>query len=581
MFLTSLIISTPTTIIRELHFSQGLNLIIDETPTTDTTSTGNNVGKTTVLKLVDFCLGANSNIIYEDTEDKKSVYQEVKDFLISNEVLITLILAKEFATHTDEIIIERNFLHNKQSINRINGKDILQKDFEKQLQNLLIPGHLAKKPTFRQITSHNIRYKDESINNTVKTINKYTSDVEYEALYLFLFGCIFYDGADKKEIFSKLHQEKSYKERLEKTQTKTSYELALSLIDDEIGDLVSKKSSFNLNEEFENDLDALNAVKYKINRCSSALTNMNIRKDLITEAMEQLEKDISRINVNTLKALYLTATREMSGIQKTFEEMLAYHNTMVCEKSRFIGAELPDLEKRITSHKSELKELLSNEKFLSQKIAKDDSFSELEFIIDTLNEKHKVKGEYESIVSQIEEVEQNITTYTTALQEINTALFSQEFEETLKSQLKKFNKHFASISNELYGEKYALTYKVYKNKKGEQVYTFSSFNLNTSSGKKMGEILCFDLAYTAFADEEDIPCLHFLLNDKKELMHDNQLNKVADYVKDKHIQLIVSILKDKLPPHLINSSHVVVELSQTSKLFKIEELVENSSKYLK
>ena len=83
--------------------------------------------------------------------------------------------------------------------------------------------------------------------------------------------------------------------------------------------------------------------------------------------------------------------------------------------------------------------------------------------------------------------------------------------------------------------------------------------------------MCFDLAYIAFADEENLSCLHFLLNDKKELMHDNQLNRVAEYVKDKDVQLVISILKDKLPDGLIQKSNVVVELSQDSKLFKMEE----------
>ncbi|WP_222708693.1 DUF2326 domain-containing protein [Paenibacillus sp. N3.4] len=83
--------------------------------------------------------------------------------------------------------------------------------------------------------------------------------------------------------------------------------------------------------------------------------------------------------------------------------------------------------------------------------------------------------------------------------------------------------------------------------------------------------MCFDLAYILFADEEGIPCLHFLLNDKKELMHDNQLINVADFVKDKNIQVVVSILKDKLPESLLEKVHVIVELSQESKLFKIEQ----------
>ena len=73
-----------------------------------------------------------------------------------------------------------------------------------------------------------------------------------------------------------------------------------------------------------------------------------------------------------------------------------------------------------------------------------------------------------------------------------------------------------------------------------------------------------------FADEEKIACLHFLLNDKKELMHDNQLMKVADFVREKNIQLVISILKDKLPNGLLEKANVVVELSQGDKLFRIE-----------
>ena len=91
-----------------------------------------------------------------------------------------------------------------------------------------------------------------------------------------------------------------------------------------------------------------------------------------------------------------------------------------------------------------------------------------------------------------------------------------------------------------------------------------------SSGKKQGEILCFDLAYIKFANDENIPCLKFLLNDKKELMHDNQLINVSNFVEKEKIQLIVSILKDKLPVDIFNKSNVAIELSQEEKLFKIK-----------
>lgn len=57
-------------------------------------------------------------------------------------------------------------------------------------------------------------------------------------------------------------------------------------------------------------------------------------------------------------------------------------------------------------------------------------------------------------------------------------------------------------------------------------------------------------------------------------MHDHQLIKVAEYVKNRNMQLVISILKDKLPEKALENAHVVVELSQEEKLFKIEQSIE-------
>ena len=573
MFIKKLIISTPRKVIRTIEFHKGLNLIVDDTPTINTQLTGNNVGKTTVLKLIDFCLGGEASEIYTDFEDKKSVYEDVKNFLIEQEVLITLILTEDLdsVNKSKQIIIERNFLPRSRAIRNINGEPILEKDFENKLMSLLIPNQKSEKPTFRQIISHNIRYKDENINNTLKTLSKYTSDSEYETLYLFLLGCNFNNGAKRQAILTKLKQEENYKNRLEKNQSKESYEIALTILDDEILELDNKKKTFNINENFEKDLDKLNKIKYRINKISSEVIKLSIRKDLIEEAKENIENSTTNIDLKQLKSLYDEAKLNVSGIQKTFEDLVNYHNTMIVEKLKFITEDLPSLNEKIKLENIELNKLLEEEKTMSEKIAKSDSFEELEKTITNINEKYRLKGEYENTISYINEVEENIKRLKNELSNIDNYLFSNEFKELLKLQIKKFNKFFSTVSNELYGESYVLGFSEETNKKNQTIYKFSSFNLNISSGKKQGEILCFDLAYILFADSEKIPCLHFLLNDKKELMHDNQLLKVADFVKKNNIQLIISILKDKLPENLDDKSNIIIELSQNKKLFRIEE----------
>lgn len=572
MFLKSLTISDGVSAIREIYFRHGINLIVDETPNVNGKETGNNVGKTTVLMLIDFCLGANAKHIYTDPENKKEEYRLVKDFLLENRVLITLILKEDLSVpESKEVLIERNFLPRSRMIRRINGVAKTEEEFEATLTNLLFPGHYGRKPTFRQIISHNIRYKDLSINNTLKTLDSYTRDDEYETLYLFLLGCQFDEGDVKQQLLAQLRVEQNFKARLEKNETKSAYETSLALLEEDIDTLNRRKSNFNLNENFESDLDKLNSVRYNINRTTSEIAKMNLRHQLITEAREDLEADKSDIDLQQLHQIYEQAITFVGSIQRTFKELQQFHNRMITEKIRYIAQDLPHIEAGIKSKSEHLSRLLASEAALSSEISRSDSFEELEALISDLNEKHLRKGEYENIIQQLTESESNIAELTNRLDEIDQKLFSDVFEEKVKEQVNKFNKFFSSISKKLYEEKYALKFDpVVSSRTGQRLYKFSAFNTNFSSGKKQGEISCFDIAYTLFADQEGIPCFHFLLNDKKELMHDNQLLKIAELVNENGIQFVASILKDKLPEELNQEKYFTVRLSQSDKLFRIE-----------
>ena len=243
---------------------------------------------------------------------------------------------------------------------------------------------------------------------------------------------------------------------------------------------------------------------------------------------------------------------------------------MIEEKKKYIIKELPALETQISIKQIHLKSLLVDESKLTEIISKSDSFEELEELIIALNDRHRTKGELENIINQLQEVESNLKEFNEELKKIDNELFSDDFEDQVKTQINKFNIHFSRISEFLYGEQFALKYEKETNSKGHRLYKFSAFNTNFSSGKKQGEISCFDIAYTLFADEENIPCMHFLLNDKKELMHDNQLVKIAQLVNQNKIQFVASILKDKLPEQLNVEDYFIVKLSDTDKLFRIE-----------
>lgn len=574
MFLKTLQINSLDGLIRHISFHAGINLIIDDTPTSEIKATGNNVGKTTVLQLIDFCLGASAKGIYTDPENKRNEDLKVKNYLIDKEVLITLTLTSDLKSPlAEELIIERNFLPRKKQIRRINGKNLTEDEFEKSLTNKLFANHYGKKPTFRQLISHNIRYKDQSINNTLKTLDGFTRDEEYEALYLFLLGCSFDDGDTKQALLTQIRVETTFKNRLESKQTRSAYETSLSLLEGEIQRLDAQRSSLNTNPNLVDDLKELDKIRYEISVSGSNLSRLNLRRNLIQEAVQEVQSSTANVDTEQLKSLYSEVSSKFGKLNREFSELVDFHNKMVNEKTRYIKKELPKLEVQFIDLSDQLDRLRATEKKLTKKIAASGSFEELEKIFVKLNEKHQKKGEYETVIEQITTVEKNLKNLNEKLEGIDDFIFSDQFQAQVQERLNLFNGYFSEVSRELYGEEYALKFDIGTTKTGQRVYKFSAFNTNFSSGKKQGEITCFDIAYTLFADNEKIPCYHFLLNDKKELMHDNQLVNIATLVERecKHVQFVASILRDKLPAALNKDEYFCVRLSQSDKLFRIEQ----------
>ena len=573
MYLSKLTISSLGKVIRDIEFHKGLNLIVDETPE-NTTGTGNNVGKTTVLRLIDYCLGGDVDGIYRNPENKHESYALVKDFLIGNNVIVTLILVDDLDTPSIKVEIERDFKTGRSSLIRINGKDVTRKDFVAELESAIFPEVKTETPSFRQIIAHNIRIDNLRLENTLKTLTMGKNE-EYEALYLFMFGCPNDSAARKTQLAQELDTEKKYKRKMERNRSKNEYKAALSVIESDIEKLVERKDNLNINENLQLDINSLNALRAQINKVTSRTSLLSLRRELINETVESFDKQNFGEDVVQLEMIYKQASAYVPKMQRTFKELVDFHNTMLENKKAFVVQELPSIQEEIESLSVELERLKEKETVMAEKVLKSDTYEELEDIIVQLSELSRRKGEFESYISQIESAEKAIKEKCEEMKKIDDGLFTADFAQRLETQRDKFNKIFSEVSHEIYDEQYIISYEV-DTQKGKQLYKFHITDVaNFSSGKKQGEISCFDIAYTVFADQESIPCLHFILNDKKELVHGNQLNKFAEAVNKYNVQFVCSMLYDKLPPVLRKDEHVVVRLSQDSKLFRIEELAQS------
>jgi len=567
MFIEKLTIKKGGSIIREIKFRKGINLIIDETKISD--KSGNNVGKTTVLRLIDFCLGGKGDNIYKDSEFKDETETDVESFLKDNNIIINLKLVDTLGEKPQkEIIIERNFLDRGEKIATIDGISYtnIRDEFCPMLSKLIFD-YKYEKPTFRQIVSKNIRDEKNKLRNTINVLHQTTKSEEYEALFLFWLG-VHNNLLDEKQIYQKKKTiETNFQSRLKKEGTLSEIKQALLVVSNQIEESEKKKKeNFNIDENFEKDLDELRKIKSSITKNSNKISRLGLRRDLILESKVSLEKESCNVNVDSIREIYEEAKLLIPEMQKSFEDTLNFHNRMISEKISYITQELPDLEKEMGKSKEELTKLLLGEGILSDKIQKSKEFESLEFLIIEINKLYEQKGKLSDKKDMWVNSEGRLKEINNELEKINSSISNQD--DLIQERITKFNEYFSNISNELYGEHFILSSDM--DKKGCYTLKISNVTGNLGTGKKKGQIAAFDFAYIDFADSLGIKCLHFVLHDQIENVHENQISAILNkIVNERNCQYIIPVLRGKLPKDINIDGLEVVSLSESEKLFKI------------
>lgn len=570
MYLKYLKIENNEGLVRRIDFRLGLNLIVDKTPR-NTTDTGNNVGKTTMLRLIDFCLGGKAADIYATSDNVKN--KLVKRFLEETEVTVELSLCESLSKSDGRnVTIRKNFLTGKKSISQINGQNVNKNIFQQTLQ-MTIWNMKTEKPSFKEIISHSLRINDDRLQQPLRTITHYQPDIVYEALHMFLFGANIDNSERRIELENAIKNDRKYVKRLEGDATKSELRQKKMMIKEQIEHLEFQKNSLILNPDFEKDLECLTNVKRELRVQGIQLNNLKLRESLVIDAANDIERNLEMSNMESVANIYKQAHAYIEKIDHTYNELVSFHREMKAREKEFITLELPKLRLRIDDSEERIKELRKQERDLEEKLNLSANMTTFDELITNLNNCYKEEGSLEQRISQIETVENSIKQKEGQLKAIDEDLFSEKREKIVQEQLDKFNSHFSSVSKRLYNESYEIIKEIKISKDNKPHYKFSPLAAdNFSTGKKQGEVTCFDLAYISFADEEDIPCLHFILHDKMELLDDNQLLSIGSLTEEQgNVQLVASILQDKLPQDLTAKKYIILELTQNDRLFRIED----------
>ena len=570
MYLKHLIIANREEEIRNIVFHPGMNLIVDDT-LADSEMTGNNVGKTTVLRLIDYCLGADARPIYTATDG--SLNQKVKAFLEKTGVYVEACFVSTFVEDKGyKVVVRRNFMKRKNALNEINGKNYLAKDYGEALQ-MALWGVNTKTPEFAHIISHSIRLDRNRQELPLLTLGKKQA-VLYETLFLFLFGLYEDFCAEKLELRKKITKEQQFKKRLEKDSSPLSeLKTKLRRVEKMIGQLNEQKEALKVNPNFEDDLEKQVLIKQALTRLAMKQNCLELRRNLIEETVAEMQAMKAKAQTEEVRSIYEQANAFGTQMHHTFEELVAFHNAMLLEKVAFIRRELPDLDKQIGDCYRDIDAVRKEEMALDNKLRLSVSFETYEKISENLFEKGQEKAKLETDIDRLEKIQHVIQQKEEELKRIDDRLFTKEYTQKIDDRLDVFNDFFSGVSRKMYGKDFTIQQEKITSPDGKPCYKFSiADNGNYSDGVKKGEATCFDLAYVSFADKMKIPCLHFILNDKEELLHNNQLTLIAKIVEEqKNVQYISSILKSKLPEGINVNRYRVLSLAENNKLFRIPD----------
>ena len=318
-------------ILRNIKFNlEGMNLIVDNSD-----KSGNNVGKTTVLKLIDICLGAKEKkYIYEENETKAE-NSELKNYIETEKITVTLKVRKN--DEDTELKVEL-FERGKRFIN---GEVLKYESYVTKLKELFF-GNNLKKPSFRQLIGKFIRVDQKQDNNRfIKYINASVSTKDYEAIYSFLFNLqdqnkIDYLSNIKKDIKDTENDIKVIKKMYnfktidELNQIIFVFDNDKQRLNEQIKEYIHveesrefEKERIKLREEYQKFLEVEENLEFAIKKAKEIIEN------------EKAKNQNNKIDESILKLLYDEVARNYNGLDKTFEDLIQFNYELSKNKINF------------------------------------------------------------------------------------------------------------------------------------------------------------------------------------------------------------------------------------------------------
>lgn len=560
MFIKSLTIREfDDKLVRKINFKKGMNIITDGSNKDG--SKGNSLGKTTVLRVIDICLGSRDRkYLYEDAE-LGSTNTILEKHIIDKKVYAEMELCDDI--EDPKTIVNLKVDLYPRGKRYINNQKISRNEYWVELNKLLFKNNLEK-PTFRQLLGMFVRIGQKEDNNKfLKFIDYNISSEIYENIYSFLFKLD--DSARSEQILLLKNEIKFIENNIKQfkyfhsIKNENILKQQLLSINADIKHVTNNMSHLTNAEVYKDNEQKIQEVK--LNH-TSMLDNLDLNEFKLSKLQNNLVKakstDVTQVDLSILKNLYSETENNLGNLQKKFEELVEFNNALTKNKIDFYTKQVFNYENKVKEINESINQYFSENKDIIMLIESNqlEEYRELDHekskLIEEKGRLLEVKEKYESLLENLkntEELLKNIPETTRNIEEITQA----------------FNVYFRDYSDKIIQEKFIL-YPT-----GE-TFPFGITNEETglSTGTKKSAIAAFDLAYQKYSKDEGIPVPNFIVHDVLESMDKVGLAGIIDITNTIGCQYILAILSDKLENvEGLTSDDIRLVLTSDEKFFKV------------
>lgn len=569
MQLVSLTITRAGQVVRHIPFKDGLNLILDKPTVAGTTDSGNNVGKTTVLRLIDYCLGSDGDEIWQDSEFKKNKNQDVYDFLHAlPSVYITLVVSDQLRGQHS---LRRTFKGkaHKATTPLFYVDDVVYDSitaYRDAVKNILF-GTPAKKPSLRQLAPKFVRTSASGMAKTLRFLHGYGKDVDYEAVHLFLFGFFNVSVLEERAALSRQRTVVA-RDLIGATRKRKEGEIEQLLLHLQ-REIDAAQLTLKLKgevPEITHSANAVSHVRLQASRVGAELGRVEGEIASINLAIASLKQDYDNIDIAAVRSIYSEAGKYNEKLQHDWEDLSSFVVALRGRKERFLTKQLQDLNARAAETRQTLATLQNQEEAMVSALQQTRAFEVALEDRAELHEKLRQVGGLETSLKEIQSLKDQLNDIDLSVEQTRIAI--EEGKSLLTERVRLFNEYFSALSKKLYGEQYLLTFD---DKNGTVVFSLTAVGANVGEGKKASQTAAFDISYINFLSKAGIHFPKFVCHDGVEAIHGNQLEELLITADQIEGQLILAAIRDKLPevsPTFLKDN-TVVELAQDDKLFGI------------